>query len=290
MIPEISEFSYGFALTNELVGWEELSVAPIFPSLIEEGRHGGGYDVNLDFPGAPLYLQFKRSECMTRRSAREHRTVQGEGGNLDIPFYRFSITERLKSAQHDMLLELDTAPNLVYYVAPRFHRIAEINSAWSATRVASRSAFVTPKQIGPLDNNPHTVAFDGTSTWVCSTPRQIQTVTSREVSEKISKTLKESDGPLRSTLPSMIRNLRDAEERGRRRIEEKTDGGVQGRSSEVERQVFSLNLKQLERPEPFPVPSRKPKPVEPNRAALREAADIAAHVFNAQLIIVQPKA
>lgn len=65
MLPEISEFSYGFALMNELVGWTELSAAPVFPSLIEEGKAGGGYDVKLDWPGAPLYLQFKRSEQMT---------------------------------------------------------------------------------------------------------------------------------------------------------------------------------------------------------------------------------
>lgn len=32
MKPEISEFSYGFALTNELVGWVALSAAPVFPS------------------------------------------------------------------------------------------------------------------------------------------------------------------------------------------------------------------------------------------------------------------
>src|SRR4051794_37173385 len=69
--PEISEFSYGFALTNELVGWTALKAAPMFPSLIEEGKKGGGYDVKLDAPGKPLYLQFKRAHCMTRRSARE---------------------------------------------------------------------------------------------------------------------------------------------------------------------------------------------------------------------------
>jgi len=38
MTPEISEFSYGFALTNELVGWAPVAAAPLFPSLIEEGK------------------------------------------------------------------------------------------------------------------------------------------------------------------------------------------------------------------------------------------------------------
>ena len=55
MTPEISEFSYGFALTNEIVAWVPLKIARVFPSLIEEGKKGG-YDLMLDMPGVPLYL------------------------------------------------------------------------------------------------------------------------------------------------------------------------------------------------------------------------------------------
>jgi hypothetical protein len=55
MIPKISEFSYGFALTN--VPWSKLNAAPILPSLIEEGKKGGGYNVELQFPDVPLYLR-----------------------------------------------------------------------------------------------------------------------------------------------------------------------------------------------------------------------------------------
>ena len=106
MIPEISEVSYGFALTNELVGWLPVRAAPIFPSLIEEGKEGGGYDVKFDLPGLPLYLQFKRADCMERRSAHEHAQF------VKMPFYRFKITEANKSNQHKMLLGLDDGNNL----------------------------------------------------------------------------------------------------------------------------------------------------------------------------------
>src|SRR5579863_6114902 len=133
MTPEISEFSYGFALTNEIVGWASLKAAPIFPSLIEEGKKGGGYDVKLDMPGVPLYLQFKRADCMTRRSARE---IRKHEALLSVPFYRFSITESGKSDQHTLLLALDDGTNEVFYAAPRFHELAEINQAWSASEVA----------------------------------------------------------------------------------------------------------------------------------------------------------
>jgi hypothetical protein len=72
MPAEFSEFSYGFAVTNELInGYRTpLVAAPVFPSLIEEGRTGVA-DVRLDRPGIPLFLQFKLPDCMLRNSARE---------------------------------------------------------------------------------------------------------------------------------------------------------------------------------------------------------------------------
>lgn len=161
MNPEISEFSYGFALTNELVGWVALSAAPVFPSLIEEGRAGGGYDVKLERPGVPLFPQFKRSHCMIRPSAKEHRAVAKLGGTLNLPYYRFPITEASSSDQHELLLALDDNSSLVFYAAPRFHRLNEINEAWNHTDVARRSFFISPSVVGPLDDEQHHVAFDG---------------------------------------------------------------------------------------------------------------------------------
>jgi hypothetical protein len=211
VVPEISEFSYGFSLTNELVGWQELVAAPIFPSLLEEGKTGGGYDVKLDYPGAPLYLQFKRSEYMTRRSAREYRSITKQGGVLSVPFYRFPITEKTKSDQHELLLALEATPNEVFYAAPRFHRLSEINSAWRASAVASRSVFISPSEIGTLDDDRHTVAFSGANSWVCSEPRSIRALTSREVLEGLKKNLHDDPRPLRERLPEMVKDLREAE-------------------------------------------------------------------------------
>jgi hypothetical protein len=120
VVPDISEFSYGFALTRELIALlPPLNVAPVFPSLIAEGKKGGGYDVNLDGLGFPLFIQFKRSECMLRRSAHETKPPM----NFSTPYYRMRITERWRSAQHEMLLELDAGPNEVFYAAPLLHTV-----------------------------------------------------------------------------------------------------------------------------------------------------------------------
>lgn len=307
MIPEISEFSYGFALTNELVGWLELFAAPIFPSLIEEGRSGGGYDVKLDRPGAPLYLQFKRAECMTRRSAREYRRILAQGGLLPVPFYRFPITVAATSDQHEMLLALDSAPNHVFYAAPRFHQLSEINDAWHANAVAGRSVFVAPSEIGSLDDDRHTVAFDRLNSWVCSDPRPIRALTSREVLEKLQNTLRMDDRPLRARLPGLVPNLRDAQRRGHARIAEKrrqadqdtnarqaarAGGATSERVLKKVRDARALptldDLRRLEVPEPAPPMTRASKALEQEYHTLREASDIAARIFDAQLVVVQP--
>jgi len=305
MLPEISEFSYGFALTNELVGWAELSAAPVFPSLIEEGKAGGGYDVKLDRPGAPLYLQFKRSEYMSRRSAKEFQKVQDQGGMLAVPFYRFAITEAAKSDQHELLLALDNSSNHVFYVAPRFHRVSEINDAWSASAVASRSVFVSPTEIGSLDEERHAVAFDPSGSWICSDPRPLHTLNSRDVLEKLRSSLREDDRPLGERLPELVDELRDAERRGRERIVEKhrqaereadarrstrrtarmtpTVGDPQEIApSHAARALASAEgRRRLEAPEPTPPAMREVRPLSPERLALREASDIAARVFDA---------
>ncbi len=301
MKPEISEFSYGFALTNELVGWVALSAAPVFPSLVEEGKAGGGYDVKLDRPGVPLFLQFKRSHCMVRRTAKEHQAVVALGGTLNVPYYRFPITEATTSDQHELLLALDDGSNLVFYAAPHFHRRNEINQAWSRSDVARRSLFVAPRMIGPLDDEQHHVAFDGGNTWLCSEPRVLEVLTNRGLEDKLNGFLKEHDQPLGERLPSLVAEMHEAERRGRQKAELRRGSGMPQDTSISDRGdipvVETLTRRSIVEgesdaaimPEPEPPMSREPKPLGSEAAVLRQVADIAAHVFETQLIIVQPR-
>lgn len=305
MKPEISEFSYGFALTNEIVSWSDLRAAPVFPSLIEEGREGGGYDVKLQLPAAPLFLQFKRSEYMTRRSAREYRNVRDQGGRLSVPFHRFPITEAPTSNQHDMLLGLDVAPNYVFYAAPRFHTLDEINHAWTTNGVASSSVFIAPSQIGSLDDDPHTIAFDGAQIWRCSEPARVEGLDSEQLLAKLLGAIQEDIRPLKEKLPELVEELRQAEVRGRARIEERRraadalalearrarrrDGPEEVLSEDKTFGSLMRSVGEAVPPRPRSPPRRRPALEVPRELfPLREAADIAARVFDCQLVIVQP--
>jgi hypothetical protein len=272
MTPEISEFSYGFALTNELVGWAPLAAAPVFPSLIEEGKSGGGYDVRLDMAGVALYLQFKRADCMKRRSAKE---ISAHGLSISLPFYRFKITETGKSDQHELLLALNEVEDLVFYAAPRFHELSEINEAWHANRVADGSIFVSPGAIGPLDDESHHVAYDEHNAWLCSEPKPLDFLGSAGLLKRMQVGLVSDSRSLRQKLPEMSEKLASAKRRAQERI---FDRGAKTAVTEVPGFRFRPRAD---------IPLRSPRPLSEDQNALREIADEAAQLFNTQLIVVQ---
>jgi hypothetical protein len=121
MVPEISEFSFGYAVTTELIREYpiELVGAPMFPTQVQEGKKGG-YDVKLPRRGAPLFLQFKRSDWMKRASAAQADLVGS-------PHYRMHLRPARHSQQHSLLLTLEQSGEEVYYATPRFHLTEELD-------------------------------------------------------------------------------------------------------------------------------------------------------------------
>lgn len=306
MVPEISEFSYGFALTNELVGWTALSAAPVFPSLIEEGKRHGGYDVKLDQPGAPLYVQFKRADCMTRASASE---ISRYGLPLSLPFYRFPITQRNKSFQHTSLVALDDGSNLVFYAAPRFHLLSEINDAWQAQNVAARSIFVAPSAIGLIyDNDRHHVSYDATEAFFCSEPKRIEPISASKLEKEIKERLTRDTRPVKEQLSEWLENVRT-----KRRQARETQSEIQAEIDEqkrIARQKIDGPYPRLEdfigrqerriREEPQQEDdvsaSTEPGPdisegrqLSPDEEALRSISDEALHGFGSQFFVVQSR-
>ena len=157
MKPDISEFSYGYAVTEELVAKNKAVVvgAPTFPSLYEEGKKGGGYDVKIPIKGNPVFLQFKLSDYLERTSAKEH-----QSGVLSVPFYRMHLRPLKHSDQHQLLLDLESSGETILYIAPEFHRPAELNHFYLSRTVVDNSAAFKPSDIGSLpSNDEHYVVY-----------------------------------------------------------------------------------------------------------------------------------
>lgn len=270
MDPTFSEFSYGFAVTNEFVGQMSLSAAPIFPSLLEEGKEGGGYDVKFDQPALPLFLQFKRSERMVSPMAREYGWL---GPIIDLPYHRFWITPSSKSQQHQMLLNLDVPGKQVFYVAPRFHLVEELNDAWIAQSVAARSIFVPPRTIGPMpDSGKHSIAFDRRNAWRCSEPVKVEALNFDQMLARMKGELSKREDSLRDELPAWERELMAAE--------------VRPEVSEDGYQLEAPAEKPFERQAEAP-PIHSAKEVDPARLTLQRIADRARIEFDAQFFVIQ---
>jgi hypothetical protein len=162
MKPDFSEFSYGYAVTEELVAKNKASLiaAPLFPSLYGEGKEGGGYDVKIPTIGTPVFLQFKLSDQLERKNAKEH-----SAGLLGIPYFRMHIRPSKHSDQHNLLLTLEASGEAVYYIAPEFHRSEELNDFYLRSVVVANSAAFRPSAIGPMpDDDEHYVVFEKGST------------------------------------------------------------------------------------------------------------------------------
>lgn len=161
MRPRISEFSYGYAVMEEISRrYRHIFIsAPVFPSLYREGRSGGGYDVRINRAiGFPLFLQFKLSHLMVRGNARE---IIHLGIFSSPPLLRMYLRKRNKSRQHELLCSLDNGENEVYYIAPYFFTQNELNLHYTYGRVIGNSYKIRPSAIGLLpDDDEHYIAIE----------------------------------------------------------------------------------------------------------------------------------
>lgn len=154
---KVSEFSYGFVLTHELV--HACGYLTAETATFTAGRKPARF-------GSPLFLQFRASDYMKRRNA-------GESKLVGLPYFRFVLYRRTQSNLHQLLTELEKKGNAVFYATPKIHEAVNLNSAFFDRKVVANSLFVSPCEIGELqDNESHRVVFSGRTTEVYLCPEQ----------------------------------------------------------------------------------------------------------------------
>lgn len=156
MDAEFSEFSYGFALSYEIVAalGPDIVGAPLFPSLREESELG--YDADFRSAGWPLFLQFKLADCLTRSNAN-YWSFYGS------TFFRIAIGQSGKPRQHNLLCDLSRREDEVYYAAPIFYRQREFNRAFASARVLVESAMIPLNQLPEItDRQRHHITYHST--------------------------------------------------------------------------------------------------------------------------------
>jgi len=287
MKPNISEFSYGYALTEELVkGFgSSITAAPVFPSLYQEGKKGGGWDVQLKKGGIPLFLQFKLSHYLKTANSKERKS-----GHFASPYYRMHLRPINHSKQHELLLDLERAGNEVYYSAPGFHKPNELNDAYLNSEVKNRSIWVKPTDINDITGNgEHYVAFQLPSTWYfCSKPKTIERNLSFSVfQENIISALSEKRN-IALTKDSLIKLAKSLETIGRKRLDiHMEEEDFEQISSHVEHMVYEEKYEKTSTRKQFIDNEEKVKKIFSNRHPIELVSYYSSVFLDSHLIIVQ---
>ncbi len=166
---QFSEFSYGYALTDNILhsGLPATATAPVFPSLIAEGSSGGGYDVQIPLHPVPIFLQFKIPQVVWRRSFKMP-------AGFTKPYLRMHLRTK-RPNQHRLLLDLEASGKLVAYATPDFWQTNQLDAYFAAQEVPVRTRYFTPSEIGPLDDKQHQVAYctGNPTAWLFSEPHKL---------------------------------------------------------------------------------------------------------------------
>ena len=277
MKSEFSEFTYGFALVNELTKVLPCTAVPLFPSLRAEGTTGGGYDASILKKGTVLYLQFKLSEKLIYKSAREFKIP---GHSLKLPYYRFEITSKRISKQHSLLRKLEVSNPLTFYAAPVFHSVAKIHKHWNDAEVTKRSVFVKPSSIGDLlDDYPHRIGFDKSSIEKIasfSDPKMLEINTYDRFSEIVISQIKEED--------TLARSIERILESYASVIEQNEDSRALQRSPEIsDERVLLLRRRIYDQIQRLKVESLKP---QEGADLLRLFAEVSTFIGGVQAVMV----
>lgn len=224
-----TEFSFGYAFTENLIrslASKPLG-APVFPNLIQEAKLG--YDIKIDMPGCPLFFQYKLPELMVKNTAAE--IAQHQLPGIKVRFFRMPLMRRDLSIQHQLLMNLEGSyPKKVLYATPCLQNAADFNTAYNAAHVHRRSAFFSPRDIGPLpDDKSHVIAYqDGLAYgYVCSEPKKIPAKSFEDIEKVIQSsfeqkrfgTLEQASADIRNHVIELIpAPLRQEEGQVRERI------------------------------------------------------------------------
>ena len=180
---EFSEFSYGFAFTDERLRNRLVHVAPVFPTLRQENALG--YDVKIASFG---FIQFKRPETLVGNRSRERSL------NMRGDIYRM----HLNNHQHRLLLRLSRRNKRfrgarVYYACPSFFTVQTLNSSYKRRTILDSSLFIEASCIGQLPPGRHHVSYNDYTRqkghfWLFSKPKMLEFPTAPTFDEWVTRT------------------------------------------------------------------------------------------------------
>lgn len=178
---KFSETQFSFCFTFEFIkSFFPVIPLPLFPSTVREGM-AGGYDVNID---GNIFFQFKVPRVFTRRTAK----VAVRWDRHGKKFYVFKI--KTNGKQFELLKGIKTTTNEVYYCAPEFASIAELEDLYYKYQIVNHSAWFPIEAFPPPNSGNHELTYSagGTTGVLYSEPRSIEKELIKSPSQRFERT------------------------------------------------------------------------------------------------------
>ena len=154
---EFSETQFSFCFTFEYIKQFFPHVPlPIFPNTVDEGRIGGGYDVNIN---GNIYFQFKIPvyyNLVSNFWRRDWRVFGHE-------YYKIKL--ETDEEQYKLLKALQSPNNEVYYSTPEFHTIADLSNFYAFDRIVLKSGLFSLGDLPPYGSGYHNLIYSPRHAW-----------------------------------------------------------------------------------------------------------------------------
>ena len=216
MSASFNEREFEFCFNAEFVRKNATALigTPIIPSQRMEGVLG--YDVQFRLQNGhftkSLFLQHKVSSYAQKRRGKNAKIWNCYKG----PYYRFPVERLDKTRQHNLLVELALKGEDVYYCAPLFVGLNNLQTHFVQNQIMDNSRFFDPEEMGKVtDFDQHHVSYDPTGIFgffhsdakKLSTTSKLSVLKERAVSRQINLEYAQS---LQSQLADSIKSIYEA--------------------------------------------------------------------------------
>ena len=169
---QFSETQFSFCFTFEYIKqFFPFVPLPIFPNTVDEGRAGGGYDVQIN---GSIYFQFKIPVYydMVSNFWRRDWDVFGH------EYYKIKL--ETDGYQFKLLKDLQTPGNQVYYATPEFHASTDLATYYNSDNIVSNSGIFSLSDLPAYRSGYHHLIYSPLQTWgqVFSEPTKVNKVKS----------------------------------------------------------------------------------------------------------------
>ncbi len=168
---QFSETQFSFCFTFEYIKqFLPFIPLPVFPNTVDEGRMGGGYDVQIN---GNIYFQFKIPIYYDKVSNFWRRDWEVFGHE----YYKIKL--ETDNYQFKLLKDLQSPGNEVYYSTPEFHTQFDLANFYSTDNIVSHSALFSLDNLPAYRSGHHHLIYSPNQTWgqLFSEPTKVKKVT-----------------------------------------------------------------------------------------------------------------